>query len=69
MCVCDIAAETNVAESNGEAGGEGGVAKLLEQQSLEDKEREDGEEGRSSSSSLLPSILYHRRAASIFLTF
>lgn len=58
MRVCDFAAETNVAEGNGEdAGGEGGVAKLLEQQTLEDKEREDGEEGTSSSLSLLPSLV------------
>lgn len=73
MRVCDFAAETNVAEGNGEAGGEGGVEKLLEQQTLEDKEREDGEEGKSSSSFLRPSR-YHRYphhqlgAASVFLT-
>ncbi|XP_056906802.1 methionine aminopeptidase 2-like isoform X5 [Takifugu flavidus] len=42
--VCDFAAEANVAEGNGDAGGEGDVAKLLERQTLEDKEREDGEE-------------------------
>lgn len=74
MRVCDFAAETNVAEGNGEAGGEGGVTKLLEQQTLEDKEREDGEEGRSSSLSLFPSLHHHHPhhqlgAASIFLTF
>lgn len=50
MTVCDFAAETNVAEGNGDAGGEGDVAKLLERQTLEDKEREDGEEGKPSSS-------------------
>lgn len=49
--LCDFAAETNVAEGSTEAGGEGGVTKLLEQQTLEDKEREDGEEGKSSPSS------------------
>lgn len=46
--VCDFAAGTGVAEGNEEAGGDGDVAKQLEQQTLEDKEREDGEEGNSS---------------------
>lgn len=47
MRVCDFAAETNVAEGDGDGGGEGDVAKLLERQTLEDKEREDGEEGKT----------------------
>lgn len=47
--VRDFAAGTNVAERDGEAGGAGDVTKQLEQQTLEDKEREDdGEEGNSS---------------------
>ena len=47
--VCDFAAGTNEAEGDGEAGGVGDVTKQLEQQALEDKEREeDGEEGNSS---------------------
>lgn len=47
--VCDFAAGTNEAERDGEAGGVGDVTKQLEQQTLEDKEREeDGEEGNSS---------------------
>ena len=46
--VCDFAAGTNEAEGDGEAGGVGDVTKQLEQQALEDKEREeDGEEGNS----------------------
>lgn len=55
--VCDFAAGTNVAEGDGEAGGDDGdVTKQLEQQTLEEKEKEvDGEEGNfltpSSSSS------------------
>lgn len=59
MRVCDFAAEANVAEGDGEAGGEGDVAKLLERQTLEDKEREEGDEGKSSSSSLLASLHPH----------
>ena len=46
--VCDFAAGTNEAEGDGDAGGVGDVTKQLEQQTLEDKEREeDGEEGSS----------------------
>lgn len=47
----DFAAGTNVAEQqDGEAGGVGDVTKQLEQQTLEDKEKEDdGEEGTTSS--------------------
>lgn len=47
--VCDFAAGTNVAEGDGEAGGVGDVTKQLEQQTLEEKEKEvDGEEGNFS---------------------
>lgn len=47
--MCDFAAGTNEAEGDGDAGGVGDVTKHLEQQTLEDKEREeDGEEGNSS---------------------
>lgn len=59
MTVCDFAAEANVAEGNGDAGDEGDVAKLLERQTLEDKEREDGEEGKPSSSAGPVSCLQH----------
>ena len=44
--VCDFAAGTNEAEGDGDTGGVGEVMKQLEQQALEDKEKEeDGEEG------------------------
>lgn len=50
--VCDFAAGTNVAEGDGEAGGVGDVTKQLEQQTLEEKEKEvDGEEGNFSTPS------------------
>lgn len=50
--VCDFAAGTNVAEGDGEAGGVGDMTKQLEQQTLEEKEKEvDGEEGSFSTPS------------------
>lgn len=63
--MCDFAAGTNEAEGDGEAGSVGDVTKHMEQQSLEDKEREeDGEEGNSSSPSSSSSS-----AAEIVLNF